>query len=172
MPELVHHWRYDKMLSLSDVAIKADELRVAGKKIVTVNGSFDLLQAGHLDFLEEAKQQGDILIVGINTDESIQAKKGPERPIIPQDNRAALLAALMCVDYVTVMTGAYEDEPHGSFLPAIKPAIHVNGEEYGPVESWVEWPVMERLGILPYQVQRRPNLSTTEIIEKIKGTVA
>lgn len=168
MPELKHHWRYDKILSLSDAAKKAEELRAAGKNIVTVNGSFDLLQAGHLDFLEEAKQQGDVLMVGINTDESIQAKKGPERPIISQDNRAALLAALICVDYVTIMTGAYSEEPHGSFLPAIQPAIHVNGEEYGPVESWVEWPIMNQFGIRAYQVKRRPNLSTTEIIEKIR----
>lgn len=168
MSELVHHWRYDKILTLADASIKAGELRAAGKIIVTVNGSFDLLQAGHLDFLEEAKHQGDILIVGINTDESIKNKKGLSRPIIPQDNRAALLAALTCVDYVTIMEGAYNDEPHGSFLPAIKPHIHVNGEEYGPVNSWVEWSVMEKLGIRPYQVKRRPNLSTTEIIEKIK----
>lgn len=168
MPELEHHWRYDKMLALADAEKKSHELRTAGKTIVTVNGSFDLLQAGHLDFLEEAKQQGDILIVGINTDESIRGGKGPTRPIVPQDNRAALLAALMCVDYVTIMNGAYNDEPHGSFLPAIQPHIHVNGEEYGSVESWVEWPIMEKLGIRPYQVKRRPNLSTSEIIEKIK----
>lgn len=168
MPELEHQWRYEKILVLPDAEKKSAQLRAVGKTIVTVNGSFDLLQAGHLDFLEEAKQQGDILIVGINTDESIKAKKGPERPIIPQDNRAALLAALICVDYVVIMAGAYNDEPHGSFLPAITPDIHVNGEEYGPVESWVEWPVMQHLGIRAYQVQRRPNLSTTEIIEKIK----
>ncbi|OGY31612.1 MAG: hypothetical protein A3C02_02460 [Candidatus Andersenbacteria bacterium RIFCSPHIGHO2_02_FULL_45_11] len=168
MPELVHHWRYDKILPLADAAKKSEELRAAGKIIVTVNGSFDLLQAGHLDFLEEAKQQGDVLIVGINTDESIRDKKGPTRPIVPQDNRAALLAALICVDYVAIMEGSYSDEPHGSFLPAVKSHIHVNGEEYGPVEGWVEWPVMEKLGIKPYQVKRRPNLSTTEIIEKIK----
>ncbi len=168
MSDLLHHWRYDKMLALADAAKKAEELRAEGKIIVTVNGAFDLLQAGHLDFLEEAKQQGDVLIVGINTDESIRDKKGSSRPIVPQDNRAALLAALVCVDYVTIMEGAYNEEPHGSFLPAIKPHIHVNGEEYGPVEGWVEWPVMEQLDIRPYQVRRRPNLSTSEIIEKIK----
>lgn len=171
MLDPIHHWRYEKMLSLADATIKTQELRAAGKVIVSVNGSFDLLQAGHLDFLEEAKQQGDILIVGINTDESIRAKKGPSRPIIAQEQRAALLAALLCVDYVTVMEGAYNDEPHGSFLPAVKSHIHVNGEEYGPVESWVEWPVMQQLGIAPYQVKRRPNLSTSEIIEKIQKSL-
>ncbi len=164
-----HHFRYEKILTIDEARKKANELRAMGNKIVTVNGSFDLLHAGHLDILEEARQQGDVLIVGINTDESIQAKKGPGRPIISQDNRAALLAALICVDYVVIMDGAYEDEPHGSFLPAIKSDIHANGEEYGEVESWVEYPVMKELGIAPYQVKRRPNLSTTEIIEKIKS---
>lgn len=159
------------MLSLAEAAKKAEELRTEGKVIVSVNGSFDLLQAGHLDILEEAKQQGDILIVGINTDESIRAKKGPSRPIISQEQRAALLAALACVDCVTIMEGAYNDEPHGSFLPAVKSHIHVNGEEYGPVESWVEWPIMQQFGIRPYQVKRRPNLSTSEIIEKIQKNI-
>ena len=164
-----HLWRYDKILTIEQAKRKADELRAEGKKIVTLNGSFDLLHAGHLDILEEAKQQGDVLIVGINTDESIKAKKGDARPVMPQENRAALLAALACVDYVVIMDGAYNEEPHGSFLPAVKPDLHVNGEEYGPVEGWVEYSVMKELGIGAYQVKRRPNLSTSEIIEKIKA---
>ncbi len=163
-----HLWRYEKILTIDQARQKAEELRAQGKKIIGLNGSFDLLHAGHLDILEEAKRQGDVLFVGINTDESIKAKKGETRPIMPQENRAALLAALICVDYVVIMDGAYDDEPHGSFLPAVKPAIHVNGEEYGPVEGWVEYPVMKELGISAYQVKRRPNLSTSEIIEKIK----
>lgn len=167
-----HHWHYEKMLTLSEASKKAKKLRSAGKKIVTVNGTFDILQAGHLDFLEEAKQQGDVLIVGINSDSSVKVWKGPQRPIVPQEQRAALLAALMCMDYVTIMGGAYNDEPHGSFLPTIRPHVHVNGEEYGPIESWVEYSVMQELGILGYQVQRRPNLSTSEIIEKIKNIMA
>lgn len=166
--DLRHHWRYDKILTLEEAGKKAEELKGHGKKIVTVNGSFDLLQAGHLDFLEEAKQQGDVLIVGINTDESVRSGKGPTRPIIPEENRLALLAALICVDYVTLMKGMYTEEPHGSLLPTIKPNIHVNGEEYGPVEGWVEYPTMQEFGISAYQVKRRPNLSTSEIIEKIK----
>jgi rfaE bifunctional protein nucleotidyltransferase chain/domain len=128
-----------------------------------------LLQAGHLDFLEEAKKQGDILFVGINTDTSVHDKKGPERPIIGQDQRAALLAALACVDYVVIMEGGYDEEPHGTFLPAIKPNTHVNGEDHGAIESWIEYPAMQEVGAVGYQVKRRPNLSTTEIIEKIKS---
>lgn len=164
-----HHFRYEKILNIDQARGKAEELRNEGKTIVTVNGAFDLLQAGHLDFLEEAKQQGDVLFVGINTDISIQSKKGPTRPIISQEYRAALLAALACVDYVVVMDGLYDEEPHGSFLPAVRPNIHVNGEDHGPIETWVEYPAMQEIGASGYMVKRRPNLSTTEIIEKIKA---
>lgn len=164
-----HLWRYDKILTIEQAKQRAEELRSQGKKLVTVNGVFDLLQAGHLDFLEEAKQQGDVLFVGINTDKSVHDKKGPERPIIPQEQRAALLAALACVDYVVIMPGGYDEEPHGSFLPSIKPNVHVNGDDHGQAESWIEYPVMQELGIDSYTVKRRPNLSTSEIIEKIKA---
>ncbi len=164
-----HLWRYDKILTLDEASKKADELRADGKTIVSANGSFDLLQAGHLDFIEEAKQQGDILIIGINTDRRVKEKKGDARPIIPQDNRAALLAALEAVDYVTFIDGSYDDEPHGSFLPAIKPDVHVNGADYSKnVEDWIEWPVMKSMGTKGYVVERRPNLSTSEIIDKIQ----
>ena len=164
-----HLWRYDKILTIDQARQKAEELRNAGKKLVTVNGVFDLIQAGHLDFLEEAKQQGDILFVGINTDKSVRDKKGSSRPIIPQDQRAALLAALACVDYVVIMDGAYDEEPHGSFLPAIKPDVHANGDDHGQAETWIEYPAMQELEISAYTVQRRPNLSTSEIIKKIKS---
>ena len=164
-----HLWRYEKILTLGEAAKKAETLRAGGKTIVTANGSFDLLQAGHLDFIEEAKQQGDILIIGINTDRRVKEKKGEARPIIPQDSRAALLAALEAVDYVTFIDGPYDEEPHGSFLSAIKPDIHVNGADYSKnIEDWIEWPAMKEIGAKGYVVERRPNLSTSEIIEKIR----
>ena len=164
-----HLWRYEKILTIDQARQKAEELRNAGKKLVTVNGVFDLLQAGHLDFLEEAKQQGDILFVGVNTDKSVRDKKGSSRPIILQDQRAALLAALTCVDYIVIMDGVYDEEPHGTFLPAIKSDIHVNGDDHGQAETWIEYSIMQELGISAYTVKRRPNLSTSEIIEKIKA---
>lgn len=166
---LKHHWRYEKMMSLDEAAKKSAELRAQGKTIVTVNGSFDLLQAGHLDFLEEAKQQGDVLFVGINTDDRVMEKKGKGRPIIPQQERMAMVAALACVDYVIPIEGSYDEEPHGSFLPAIQPHIHVNGSDYDTYEQWVEWPTMKTLGIKPYMVTRRPNLSTSGIVQHIKN---
>ncbi len=167
--ELKHHWRFDKMLTLEEAKAKAEQLRSEGKKIVSMNGSFDLLQAGHLDFIEEAKMQGDVLFVGVNSDESVRGGKGPDRPIIPQQERMALLAAMEAVDYVVLIEGAYTEEPQGSFIPAIKPHVHVNGSDYGPVESWIEWPAMQEVGAVGYKVERRPNLSTSEIIAKIKA---
>lgn len=164
-----HHWRYEKIVSLEEAGAKAEELRLAGKKIVTVNGSFDLLHAGHLDVLEEAKQQGDVLVVMINSDRAISLKKGSSRPIISEEYRAAMLAALTCVDFVVVVDG-YDNEPHGTFLPAIKPDVHVNAADYGKPENWIEWPVMQELGIKPHVVEIRPGFSTSDLVEKIRNT--
>src|SRR6478752_6097638 len=82
-----HHWRTEKILDIGQAATIAADLKAQGKKIVTVNGGFDILHAGHLDILEEARQQGDVLFVGVNSDKSIKDKKGPERPFVPQAER-------------------------------------------------------------------------------------
>src|SRR5689334_11766824 len=105
---LEHHWRTEKILTLEQAAQKSAELKAQGKKIVTVNGGFDILHAGHLDMLEEAKQRGDYLFVGVNSDTSIKNKKGEERPFIPEAERIAMLAALACVDYVVLLDFPYD----------------------------------------------------------------
>jgi len=161
------NWQMEKVLTIEQAFEVAENLRGEGKKLVTVNGSFDLLHAGHLDQLEEAKQQGDILFVGINTDESIQAEKGADRPLQAQEARAAMLAALTCVDYVVLMPGAYDEEPHASFLPAINPDVHVNGPDRGAPETWVEWPTMRELGVSGHTITKRNDLSTSALIDKI-----
>lgn len=157
------------MLTLEEAQHKAQELKAAGKRLVSVNGSFDLMHAGHLDQLEEARAQGDVLFVGINSDESVKKAKGPSRPLLPEQARAAMLAALECVDYVVVMAGEYAQEPQGSFLPAIKPDVHVNGPDRGAVETWIEWPAMKELGIEGYTVQRRNDLSTSDLVARIQN---
>lgn len=163
-----HHWRYEKILDLPTATTKTAELKTAGKKVVTVNGAFDLLHAGHLDMLEEAKQQGEVLFVGINSDASIRERKGPARPIIGEQERAALLAALTCVDYVVVIDAPYDDMQN-VFLRAIKPHVHANGAEYGEPSNWIEWPVMQEVGASGYGVLRRPGLATSDIIKKIQS---
>ena len=138
-------------------------LRAAGKRIVTCNGSFDLFHYGHLCFLQEARRQGDVLIVGLNSDQSIKQYKHPSRPIIPQDQRAAILAALSLVDYVHIF-----DEPVPMpFLEAVQPAVHVNGAEYG--ENCIEAPLVKKYGGQIYVVPKVAGLSTTELIARIKG---
>lgn len=158
------NWRREKILTSEQARASAQRLRRAGKRLVTVNGSFDMLHIGHLDQLEEAKQQGDVLFVGINNDAAIREAKGGTRPLIPEQARAAILAALVCVDFVVVMRGAYRDEPHGSLLPAVRPHVHVNGPDRGAQETWIEWPVMQELGIEGYKVKLRNDLSTTAIL--------
>ena len=161
------NWRMNKILTIEQACLEAQRLRQAGKRIVTVNGSFDLLHAGHLDQLEEAKRRGDVLFVGINSDNAISIEKGPGRPLVPETARAAMLAALACVDYAVIMPGAYRDEPHGSLLPAVRPHVHVNGPDRGAAETWLEWPVMQELGIEGYTVRRRNELSTSAILAKL-----
>lgn len=137
-------------------------LRDGLKKIVTLNGSFDLLHAGHLQIIFEASQTGDILIVALNSDRSIQQYKSPTRPIIPLEYRLQMMAALEFVDYVTWFD---ETDPR-HILSLIKPDIHVNGAEYGP--NCIESETVSSNGGKIHIVQLVPGLSTSTIIKKIR----
>lgn len=156
------------MISLKEAAEVAARLKADGNNLVTVNGSFDLLHAGHLDQLEEAKKQGDVLFVGVNSDASVREGKGEGRPFIPEQARAALLAALTCVDYVVIIDAPYNGGVPQVFIRAVKPHIHVNGPDYGEPESWVEWPAMQEVGAAGYIVKKRNQFSTSEVVKKIK----
>lgn len=158
-------WTAGKLLSREEAPSVAEKLRAEGKRLVTVNGSFDLMHPGHLIILSEAKKQGDILFVGLNLDESVRRYKGPERPILPESERAAMLCGLQWVDYIVPII---EPEAGKAILQTIRPHIHVNGAEYGAPETWFEWPTVQELGCETYSVPRRPGLATTNIIGKIK----
>ena len=162
------NWRNKKIISLNDAREIAVSLKMEGKKIVTVNGSFDLLHIGHIDQLEQAKKQGDVLFVGINSDESIRGYKGDERPFVPEEARAAILAALECVDYVMVIDEEAA-EMQNVLLRAVKPDVHVNGPDYGEAEEWIEWPIMQEVGAKGYIAERLNDSSTTDIVGKIRG---
>jgi D-beta-D-heptose 7-phosphate kinase/D-beta-D-heptose 1-phosphate adenosyltransferase len=97
-----------------------------GKKIVFTNGCFDILHAGHVTYLEKARELGDILVVGLNTDSSVQLLKGPKRPIVPESDRAILLCALESVSYVTL----FSDETPINLIKELRPDILVKGEDY------------------------------------------
>jgi rfaE bifunctional protein nucleotidyltransferase chain/domain len=163
------NWRTEKIIGPGEGAAVAGRLRAEGKRLVTTNGSFDLLHAGHLDQLEEAKAQGDILFVGINTDRAVTAAKGPSRPLLPEQARAATLAALACVDYVVIMPGSYVEEPMRSLLETVRPHVHVNGPDYGKPETWAEWPVMERCGTSGHTIRRRNDISTSALVSRIRS---
>src|SRR5881275_839903 len=115
-----------KIVGLEELSERSEQLRAAGKKLVATNGCFDLLHVGHVRYLQAARALGDLLIVGLNSDASVRAYKGPGRPLVPQDERAELLAALRCVDYVVIF-----DEPTASALvSALQPDIYVKGGDY------------------------------------------
>ncbi|CCB85255.1 MULTISPECIES: adenylyltransferase/cytidyltransferase family protein [Parachlamydia] len=136
-------------------------IRQAGKTIATLNGSFDLLHAGHLQILFEASQVGDCLIVALNTDRSIQAYKNPLRPIISLEYRIEMMAAL---EFVYAVTWFDETDPR-SILSKIKPDVHVNGSEYGL--NCIEADIVKAHGGRIHIVDLVPGLSTSQIVQKV-----
>jgi D-glycero-beta-D-manno-heptose 1-phosphate adenylyltransferase len=155
-----------KLLPLDDLLYVREEARRAGCVVVWTNGTFDLLHPGHLSSLQQARALGDMLIVGVNSDASVRGYKGPKRPILTQDERAAMLSALECVDYITIF-----DEPTPEpALARLKPDIHCKGAEYAPPNGR---PVPERETVEGYggrieYLPLLPGLSTTELLQRIR----
>ena len=153
-----------RLVSRGALAPLATTLRARGKRIVTVNGSFDLLHSGHLHILNEARVQGDVLIVGLNSDASVRRYKGPDRPIVTERRRAEMLLALRMVDYVHI----FDESDPIAFLREIRPDVHVNGAEYG--EQCVESETVTGSGGRLHLVGRIPELSTSNLIEAVQTT--
>lgn len=152
----------EKILEPKELFLRCSQWKKEGKTLVTLNGSFDLMHAGHLQQIYEASLLGDLLIVGLNSDASIKKYKSTSRPIIPLVYRMQMMAALMFVDYVS-----YFDETDPiQFLSKVKPDIHVNGPEYG--ENCIEADIVKQNGGKMYITTFVPGLSTTKILEKIK----
>jgi D-beta-D-heptose 7-phosphate kinase / D-beta-D-heptose 1-phosphate adenosyltransferase len=122
--------RPEKIIALPELRLLAPRLQAQGKRLVFTNGCFDLLHWGHIKFLEESRRLGDILIVALDTDESVRRVKGPCRPVINQDQRLRMLAALEAVDYVTV----FSSEQLPGILAALKPDILTKGSNYPAAE--------------------------------------
>ena len=155
-----------KIVSRENIKKHVAKLKAEGKRIASLNGSFDLLHAGHLAIIFEAKAQADILVMALNSDLSIKQYKSPDRPIIPLLYRMQMVAALMAVDVVTSFD---ETTPH-EILKCIHPDVHVNGDEYG--ENCIEAPLVRELGARLHIVKKKPGLSTTAIIQKIQTLCA
>lgn len=152
-----------KVLARSELAAKANSWRSAGKRVVFTNGCFDLLHSGHLSLLQEAARHGDVLLVAINSDASVRRLKGPDRPLASQSERAALLAALSCVDAVTVFD---EDTPLET-LQLVRPQVLVKGQDYR-LEDVVGRDLIEREGGRVVLVPLVPEKSTSALVKRIR----
>jgi D-glycero-beta-D-manno-heptose 1-phosphate adenylyltransferase len=145
-----------------------DDLRRRGLRIVLTNGHFDLLHTGHTRYLQQARFLGDILIVGINDDATTRARKGPRRPILPEDQRAELVAALACVDYAVIFHEPTADQ----LITEIQPDIYVKGGDYttdpeGPGTLLPETGTVHAVGGEVRILTLEPDQSTSAIEERI-----
>lgn len=151
-----------KVIDPDQLSEHVQSIRQQGETIVTLNGSFDLLHAGHLHIIYEASQLGDVLIVALNSDSSIKQYKSSKRPLIPLEYRIQMMAALEFVDYVTW----FEETDPIHLLSIIKPDIHANGSEYG--QQCIEAETVRQGGGKIHIVKLVPGLSTSSIIKKIQ----
>lgn len=129
------------VVDLAEAVRRVEASKAAGERVVLANGHFDLLHVGHIRYLEGAKALGDVLVVGVNSDEATRKLKGPGRPILSSDDRAELVAALECVDLVVV----FDDDNVARLLEGLRPDIHCKGTDYTE-DTVPEREVMRKLG--------------------------
>ena len=153
-----------RVLSQTDAADLCGQARATGRRVVFTNGVFDLLHPGHVRYLQDARALGDLLIVGLNADESVRRNKGPERPINAQDERAEVLAALACVDAVVIFA---EDTP-ADIIRLIQPDVLVKGADWAE-DAIVGRDTVEARGGRVVRVAVEQGYSTTAIVEKIRS---
>ncbi len=151
-----------KIIPRSEITALVESLKAQEKKIVFTNGCFDLLHAGHVRYLTEARAQGDCLIVGLNTDRSVNRIKDPHRPLIPEDQRAEVLAAMTCVSWVVL----FEEPDPLRLIEAIKPDVLVKGADWSEDEI-VGADLVRSYGGRVFRVEMVGGISTTEIIRRI-----
>jgi rfaE bifunctional protein nucleotidyltransferase chain/domain len=154
-----------KILSRAELLEAAKRERAGGKRIVFANGAFDLLHAGHVRYLEASRREGGWLAVGINSDRSVRRAKGADRPILPEEERAEIVAALACVDAVVLFD---EDSP-AALLAGLKPDVHAKGTDY-TTASVPERDVVASYGGKTAIVGDPKDHATTDLIEKIRKT--
>jgi rfaE bifunctional protein nucleotidyltransferase chain/domain len=153
-----------KIKSAREISRIASRAHAAGLKVVTTNGSFDLLHVGHVRILERARKEGDLLVVLLNSDSSVMHLKGPARPILPQHERAEMLSAIQWVDYVVIFN---EDTPL-KLISKIKPDVHVKGGSWKTERVAAEQKLVKSWGGKRKSFPMIGNYSTTKLIERIK----
>jgi rfaE bifunctional protein nucleotidyltransferase chain/domain len=152
-----------KILSRETLLETAARQRAAGRTIVFANGAFDLLHVGHVRYLEAARREGDWLVVGVNSDRSVRAGKGEDRPILGEEERAEIVSALRCVDAVVV----FDEETPAALLAELKPHVHAKGTDYTP-QSVPERDVVAAYGGRTAIVGDPKDHATTDLIARIR----
>jgi D-beta-D-heptose 7-phosphate kinase/D-beta-D-heptose 1-phosphate adenosyltransferase len=153
------------LLTRGDASAFAQRVRAAGRTVVFTNGVFDLLHPGHVRYLQDARAQGDALIVGVNSDASVRRNKGDGRPIIPERERAEVLAALASVDAVVI----FDEDTPADIIRAIGPDVLVKGADW-PADQIVGRDTVEERGGRVVRVEVEQGYSTTSIIERVRRT--
>jgi rfaE bifunctional protein nucleotidyltransferase chain/domain len=153
-----------KVGSLDAVRAAVEAARAAGRTVALANGCFDVLHVGHVRYLQGARAEADVLVVGVNADESVRRLKGEGRPVAPAADRALVVAALRCVDHVVVF-----DEPDvGHLLRTLRPDVHCKGTDYTP-ETVPERDVVRAYGGRVAIVGDRKDHDTTKLLERLRG---
>ena len=154
----------DKLKDRAELVRVLSDHRTRGERIVFTNGCFDLLHIGHVRYLQTARRLGGLLVVGVNSDASVRTlEKGPGRPIVPDRQRAEVLAALACVDYVVI----FEEPNPASLIAGVQPDVLVKGGDWSP-NRIVGRDMVEARGGIVRTIPLVPDVSTTAIIERIK----
>ena len=152
------------VLTPDAAAAFADATRRSGRRVVFTNGVFDLLHPGHVRYLQAARAEGDVLIVAVNSDRSVRANKGDGRPVVPEQERAEVLAALACVDAVTI----FDAETPAEIIRLVQPDILVKGADWA-ADAIVGRDTVEARGGRVVRIPVEPGWSTSAIIEKVRG---
>lgn len=152
-----------KIRTLEEIARALEPLRREGKTVALANGVFDLLHVGHVRYLEGAKALADVLVVAVNSDASTRANKGPNRPVIPEHERAELVAALACTDFVTL----FSDRDVRGVIRALKPDVQVKGTDYTP-DTIPEREEVEKYGGRVAVAGDPKDHSTTALADKLR----
>jgi D-glycero-beta-D-manno-heptose 1-phosphate adenylyltransferase len=155
----------EKIVSRDELRERVAQAKQGGDRVVLANGCFDILHAGHVRYLEGAKKEGGILVVGVNSDASVRPLKGEGRPILGENARAELVAALRAVDYVTIF-----DEPNvEALLQEIRPDVHAKGTDY-TIETVPERAAAARFGIRVAIVGDAKNHSTRDLLSQLANS--
>ena len=170
MSRLLNDSRH-KIIDRSELAVEVQRRQQAGERSVFTNGCFDLLHLGHIRYLQEARALGDFLIVGLNNDGGVRSLKGPGRPLLAEMERAEILAALTCIEYVTI----FAEPTAGPLVELLQPAIYVKGGDYANAQGsepdssrLPEAKVVQAYGGIVRLIPYLPHHSTTELIAAIK----